>query len=249
MTPYHPETWEVELRRAGLQDEFPKLVTGLRNGFSVDIRQITSTYTPSNDISIHTHQSHFQSIVSKEQALGCYVSPFSRTTLQSLIGPFQSSPLSIIPKPHKPNAFRLIQNFSFPRVPKSNIVSINHTIDSDNFPCTWGTFTAFSLLIWSLPEGSEGAVRDVVEAYRTIPLHPSQWPGTVVQVDDDAFMADTALAFGLTPSGGAFGYLMDAARNIYRFYGIGPAVKWVDDHVFLCILREHLAKYNRVREA
>ncbi|KAF8154139.1 hypothetical protein B0H34DRAFT_720614 [Crassisporium funariophilum] len=35
------------------------------------------------------------------------------------------------------------------------------------------------------------AVRDVSEAFRTVPLHYSQWPAAVVCVDDDAFCVDT----------------------------------------------------------
>jgi hypothetical protein len=37
-----------------------------------------------------------------------------------------------------------------------------------------------------------------------MPLHPSQWNGTVVRVGDDAFNLDTYLPFGLAPSAGIY---------------------------------------------
>ena len=86
-----------------------------------------------------------------------------------------------------------------------------------------------SLCITRLPPGSQAAARDEAEAYRTIPLHPSQWNGTVVRVGDDAFNLDTSLAFGLAPSAGVHGVCADAANDILRAEGIGPIIKWVDD--------------------
>jgi len=61
-----------------------------------------------------------------------------------------------------------------------------------------------------------------------MPLHPSQWNGTVVRIDDDAFNIDTCLAFGLAPSAGVYGTCADAANDIMRAEGIGPITKWVD---------------------
>lgn len=56
--------------------------------------------------------------------------------MESLIGPFQSSPFSIIPKPAKLNKFRILQNYSFPYKPSLAFPnpSINPSINSDDFP-------------------------------------------------------------------------------------------------------------------
>ncbi|CDO73030.1 hypothetical protein BN946_scf185007.g84 [Trametes cinnabarina] len=131
--------------------------------------------------------------------------------------------------------------------PSSGISSINYHIDPANFPCTWGTFHAFALLCWRLPPGSQGAVRDVAEAYRIIPLHHSQWPGTVVRLGDDQFAVDTCAAFGVGSHAGLYGSLADACTDIMRARGLGPMAKWVDDTVFLRIRREHLVSYNQQR--
>lgn len=77
------------------------------------------------------------------------------------------------PKPHELEKMRLIQNYSFPRVPRDHHFSINYFINSDDFPCTWGTFNAMCLKISMLPPGSQMGVRDMSEAFRLI--LPSGW--------------------------------------------------------------------------
>ena len=93
-------------------------------------------------------------MVKHEFEMGRYLGPFTHNQIQHLIGDFQSSPLSIIPKPHKPGAFRIIQNFSFPREPKDNIRAMNTFIQAAEFPCTWGTFQTMCTLLGMLPPGS-----------------------------------------------------------------------------------------------
>lgn len=249
-SPLDPQAWKAALERTGLSHRYPRLVLGLSQGFIVNAPRIHHTFAPFNSPSLDLQQEHFDTIVAKEFCNQRYIGPFSRLELESLIGPFQSSPLSLVPKPHKTDAYRLVQNFSFPRVPRDNIVSVNYAIDSDLFPCTWGTFPAFSLLVWHLPEGSQAAVRDVAEAYRSVPLHPSQWPATVVRLSrNDQFAVDSCAAFGMSPSGGIFGHVADAGADIMRALGIGPLVKWVDDHVFVRVRRDKLNAYNRRRAA
>jgi hypothetical protein len=168
--------------------------------------------------------------------------------VERIVGPFQSSPLSVIPKPGKPGKFRLIQNLSSPHSPRNGISSINSAIDSSLFPCTWGTFATISFLIFHLPINSQAAVRDVKEAYRTIPLRPSQWAGLVVRLEgSDRFAIDTCNCFGLASSGGIYGRIGDAGAQLFRANGIGPVSKWVDDHVFFRIPRKHLEDYNHKR--
>lgn len=92
-------------------------------------------------------------------------------------------------------------------------------------------------------------MRDITEAYRTVPLHPFQWPAGIVRILDMQFCIDTCTAFGATPSAGVYGHMADAGAEICRYQGIGPLDKWVDDHIFFRIRREHLAIYNEQRLA
>ncbi|OJT05120.1 hypothetical protein TRAPUB_4081 [Trametes pubescens] len=247
LTPLHADEWERLLRDSALLERYPRLVHWIRHGFITDIPPIYTTFTPPNSATLELHRGEFNRIVRHEFDSDCYIGPFSRSTLESLIGPFQSSPLSLVPKPHKEDVYRLVQNFSYPHTPSHGISSINSHINSDDWPCTWGTFDAFALLCWRLPPGSQGAVRDISEAYRQMPLHPSQWPGTVVRLGEDSFAVDPCASFGVASHAGAYGYLGDAFADILRFHGIGPIAKWVDDSVFLRILRAHLDDFNHRR--
>lgn len=250
VTPYKADAWQAQLQRAGLIDRYAHLPEGFRHGFTLNFPYIKTTQSPPNKDSIVTYAQEFQSIIDAEIQKGRYIGPFTDKEVESLIGPFQSSPMSIIPKPGRPGRFHVIQDYSFPHT--TSIVypnpSINSYINPDNFPSTWGTFHVVSLLISRLPPGSQIATRDVSEAYRTIPLHPSQWPGAVVRISDKHHCIDTCLCFGTRPSAGAYGCVADAGLDILRSHGIGPASRWVDDHLFIRIQKSFLAAYNEQRK-
>jgi hypothetical protein len=171
-------------------------------------------------------------MVNDELQKGCYIGPFSREDLEAQIGHFQTSPIKIEPKPGQINKYRIIQNLSHPHH-NSPVPSVNESIDAALYLCTWGTFSTICTLIASLPPGTEAAVRDVAEAYRTIPIKPKQWPGLVVRLsEDDKFAVDTCCCFGLSSSAGIHGIIGGAGSDIMRAKGIGPVAKWVDDHIF-----------------
>ena len=249
VTPYHPDAWLRALTKSHLILTYPHIPHSLQHGFIGSIPPITNTYTPPNNPSITEFADAFATILSREFEAGRYLGPLSRTEVELLIGPFQTAPLSLIPKPGKPGKFRLIQNLSHSSTSlTSPIQSINASIDSNLYPCTYGTFSTICLLVWWLPPGSEGATRDVAEAYRTIPLHPSQYPGLVVRTGEDKFAIDTSFCFGCSSAAGSYGGVADAGADLLRSEGIGPLSKWVDDHLFFRILRVHLERYNEQRK-
>ncbi|THH11637.1 hypothetical protein EW146_g7975 [Bondarzewia mesenterica] len=245
LTPYHAEAWRQALSAASLLAKYPSVYSGLTSGFDIGIPCISQMHAPFNSPTLHTYQEVFSSIIYNEFARSRYLGPFLQSELQLLIGPFQSSPLSLVPKPHKLNSFCLVQNYSYPHIPSPSYSSINSHINSDNYPCTWGTFTAIALTIARLPPGSQAAVRDVSKAYQTMPLHSSQWPGTVVRLHEaDSFAIDTCTCFGVASNAGVYGHIDDAAIDIFRSKGLGPVSKWVDDHVFFRILASLSAVAN-----
>jgi hypothetical protein len=249
LTPYRVEAWESLLRHYSLFVKYPNLSFSLRNGFDAGIQPIYITSTPANSPSLLLHPEAYQEMVTKEFSKGRYIGPCTRQEVESLIGPFQSSPLSWVPKPGKPGKYRAVHNFSHPHTPTPTTASINSSIDADEFPCTWGTFATICHTIYNLPPRSEAAIRDVAEAYRTIPIIPDQWPGLVVKLlDDDEFAINVCNNFGLTSAGGIYGEVGDASLDIFRAHGIGPISRWVDDHIFFRIRGEHLPSYNDSRQ-
>ena len=199
ITPYKVEAWESLLRECNLYVKYPDLIDSLHKGFDPGIRPIYLTSTPPNSPTLLLHPEAYQEMVANEFSKGRYIGPCSRQEVESLIGPFQSSPLSWVPKPGKPGKFRAVHNFSFPHTPTATTASINCSIDADMFPCTWGTFDTICFTIFNLPPGSQAAIRDVAEAYRTIPVTSDQWPGLVVRLlGNDEFAINLCNDFGLT---------------------------------------------------
>ncbi|THH04880.1 hypothetical protein EW146_g10052, partial [Bondarzewia mesenterica] len=195
VTPLHAEAWHHLLQQTKLLVKYPSLHLHIRSGFDAGIQPIT-----------------FSEIVYKEISRGRYLGPLSKHEIETLIRPFQSSPISMVPKLGKLGKFCLVQNLSHPRDPTQGIPSINSHIDSNLYPYTWGTFSVISFLIWHLPPGSQAAVRDISEAYRSIPILLSQWPGLIVRLEgDDSFAIDTCDCFGLSSSAGLYG---KTARDI-----------------------------------
>ena len=249
LTPYKAEAWRSLLISTGLISKYPSIPRGLVQGFDMGFPRIIHTYSPPNLQSSRDMHEHLMRNINHELEVGRYIGPFKYEELEKLIRPFQSSPLSVIPKPGKPGKYRIIQNFSFPySALNNNIQSINSQVNPDDFPCTWGTFDTICQVVQYLPAGLQAAVQDVAEAYQTIPLHPSQWPGAVVRLSDESLVVDTNLGFGYGPAAGGYGHLGDAGSDIMRAHGIGPLSKWVDDTIFFRIPKVHLEKYNAHRK-
>jgi hypothetical protein len=246
-TPYHAAEWQTLLEANGLLNKYRHIPISLQYGFNAAVKYIAHTFTPSNNESISVHNDIFQQSIAHEFSKGRYEGPFTQQQIEDILGPFQTSPLSIVPKPNKPGKYRIIQNFSSPYTNNEGVRAINTDIISSDFPCTWGTFEAIATTILHLPPGSQAAVRDIAEAYRTIPIKPTQWAGTVVRISQSQFAIDKCLAFGLSSSAGVYGNLADASADIFRSEGIGPISKWVDDFVFFRIPVAQIPEYNQLR--
>ena len=245
LTPYAKEAWADSLSACGLGGRYPSLVQSLADGFDVGIPRIRTTYSPPNHSSVHLLPDVYNSIVDSEFKAGRYIRPFTQKQVESAIGPFQTSPLSLVPKTSKPGVYWAVHNFSHPYNPSNDTTSINSQINGNNFPCTWGTFSTVALLISCLPPRSQASICDVADAYRTIPIIPAQWPGLIVCLQaDDQFAINTCNNFSLTSAGGVYGALADAGADIFRGEGMGPLTKWVDDHIFFRVPRTHLPGYN-----
>ena len=228
-----------------LSSRYSTIISSFSSGFIVGIPTLSQTFTPPNHSSLLSLVNEFHEIVHKEFSLERYLGPFNKSSLEQLIGPFQSSPLSLVPKPHS-TKFRLIQNLSFPENARP-LPCINSFIDSTDFPCTFGTFHNVCFIINNLPPGSQASTRDVADAYRTIPLHPSQWPGLVVRLANDSFALNTQNSFGLASAGGVWGHVADMLADLFRSQGIGPLTKWVDDFLFFRVPASSLSRLNQDR--
>ena len=213
LTLYNLDTWTLELHNAGIINHFSAIPDRLKLGFRIDFPNIMHVQSPMNAPSINTYSSEFRDTIQKEIIKGRYIRPFPLSLIHDTLGPFQTSPLSLIPKPGHPRKFRLVQNFSFPSTPNSThpSPSINSAINANKFLMMWGKFSTVYLLAARLPQGSEAAMQDVAEAYHMVPLHHSQWPAAVVRTSYSEGCIDTCPG-SFTPPLGVRG-----ARDLVKF--------------------------------
>lgn len=71
----------------------------------------------------------------------------------------------------------------------------------------------------------------------------------MVCTGEDSFCIDMAVSFGLAPSAGVYGHVADAGADLFRYQGIGPLIKWVDDHAIFRIHLDWLQWYNQQRQS
>ncbi|KAE8191120.1 hypothetical protein CF335_g6174 [Tilletia laevis] len=217
----------------------------MRSGFDFGIPEIRVTVTPPNHLSARSQPDAVDKVVEKETEKGRWRGPLSRTEVERLVGPFQTSPLGIIPKAN--GDVRLVQDFSWPR--DGPYASINAFIDSDEFITAWDGVRAVIDTLLKLDPDVQGASMDGKDAFRTCLAKPSQWPGLVVQTTEDVFFLDLFLPFGLVSATGVWGMVADATRSIIvkRMCGRVVILKWIDD--FLVLRTDSAVSLEDVRAA
>ena len=109
LNPLVADCWQEELDMLNLLCKYDKIPVFIREGALAGIPQIAQTFTPLNKDSTESLAHIFFDIIQSEFGKGRYLGPFSREELEREIGPFQSSPLSLIPKSRKPGKYCLVQ--------------------------------------------------------------------------------------------------------------------------------------------
>lgn len=227
VTPLIVPKVENLLRSLGILEKWTHVVAGLRDGFDVGIKSAPrETIIFKNHSSSELDPTFISSYIEGEFANGRYSRAYSQEELEHIIGPFRTSPIGLVPKPHS-SKFRMIQDLSYPRN-NPQIQSVNAGIDPNEFPTEWGTFDKTAQLILSLPEGSLAATFDISAAYRLTPIRPNQQNALCIWWDN-AVRVDRAVMFGMASSAGVFGCVADMLVDIYSHANFGPLLKWVDD--------------------
>jgi hypothetical protein len=229
--PFIPDEWEKLLNDVSPFNSFADVPNSLRFGFDMGVHTPPlHIYTPPNHNSAFAFHDHVLSHIRNELRLHRYSSPFSRSRLEFLIGPFRTSPLGTVPKTLGSSERRIVQDLSFPRNDPTH-ASINDQINIEDFRCDWGTFNDIRSIMIDSPDGTQAATLDVDSAFCCCPIHPSQQQNLVIHWDD-SYYVDHNAPFGATSAGGVFGRVADAKSAILESKQIGPSKNWVDDFVF-----------------
>ena len=233
-TPFIADARHSMLLNTPLFNKFSDVPYGIQYGFDMGIIP-SHTFTPPNHKSALSFPGHVLSHIGTELSRRRYSGPFSRSRLESLIGPFRTSPLGTVLKSELSDERRIVQDLSFPRNDPSHRY-VNDYINVDDFRCDWGTFNDVVNIVLDAPTGTEAATLDVDSAFRCCPIAPSQQPNFVIHWND-LFYIDHNAPFVASSSGGVFSKVADAMTAIFSSRGLGPSKNWVDDFVFFRYLR------------
>lgn len=138
VTPYNADAFQYLIDLAGLSNSFPFLADSIRHGFTMGyLPPILETDAPPNAPSLLEHKDVIEDWLDEELSLGRLEGPYTQQEVERRLGgPFRSSPLGVVEKSDKPGKYRIVRNTSFKG--KSG-VSVNDSLDSDDFPTQWGT--------------------------------------------------------------------------------------------------------------
>ncbi|KAE8182484.1 hypothetical protein CF328_g8493 [Tilletia controversa] len=140
-SPLSADGYEKSLKDLALFHAYGEVVEGLRSGFDFGIPPVSSFRSPPSHGSATNDFDTLNASIDKEVSLGRSLGPFYQA--EDMLGPFQTSPLGLVPKPN--GKWRMIQDFSYPK--KGVYASVNSYIESDEFVCAWDEFLALVDLV------------------------------------------------------------------------------------------------------
>ena len=139
----------------------------------------------------------------------------------------QISPFGAIPKKHKPDKWKLIVDLLSPKGR-----SVNDAISSKLCSVSYTSADQAVEFVRNLGEGCLLAKLDLKEAYRTVPVHPSDQRLLAVSWQGTTYI-DRALPFGLRSVPKILSALTDAMMWMLRESRIKAALHYLDDFVVL----------------
>ena len=139
----------------------------------------------------------------------------------------QASPIGVIPKKHKPDKWRLIVDLSAP----AN-VSVNDGIERELCSVSYISIDTVVKQINLLGQGTQLAKLDIKQAYRMVPIHPTDRLLLAMKWRGKTFI-DKALPFGLRSAPLIFTAIADALQFMMEARGVNPVLHYLDDFVTL----------------
>ena len=143
------------------------LVDGFKHGFRIDHNIQPWDVQAQNSPSINNHQDQVKRKIEGQVSAARVAGPFTHPPWT----PFQSSPLNIREK-RVPGTYRLIHDLSYPY----NECSVNANIPQHLKSVKYSSVMDAVNILSDMPRGSYMAKTDIADAYRIIPLHPSEYP-------------------------------------------------------------------------
>ena len=223
-TPLNRQAWQAALVNHPDRQLVHFLVEGIRQGFRIgfDYSMHSTKSKTGNMKSACDNPVPVNQYLDKELTLGRIFEV--RPELGKVV---HISKFGVIPKSGQPGKWRLILDLSSPRGS-----SVNDGVDKRLCSMHYTTFEDALRAIRSAGPGALLAKIDVKEAYRNIPVHPSDrhllgmsWQGRI--------FVDGQLPFGLRSAPVLFSALADALEWVFWEKGITFCVHYLDDFLTL----------------
>ena len=142
------------------------LLTGFTEGFLLDFQGESKPLTSTNAKSAYQNPDRVDIKLAAELALGRIAGPFPNQPLPD----FKSSPLALRPKSDGIK-YRLLHNLSYPY----DTTSVNGGIPPNKKEVHYQSFQDATKLVQKHAPAAFLAKTDIADAFRIIPLHPSQY--------------------------------------------------------------------------
>ena len=223
-TPLVPSRWCEFLQHHPDTVFSSYILEGITEGFRIGFKYCGHSLKPRsrNLLSAYEHQSVVESYIEKEVLLGRMVHITDPSTLPCV----HTSPFGVIPKKHRPGKWRLMVGFSAP-----DGHSVNDFIEKELSTLSYISIDNIAQVVLQLGKGTLLGKMDVKEAFRLVPVHPSDrlllgmvWKG-------DLYI-DKVLPFGLRTAPLLFTALADALEWVIRKRGVNWVFHYIDDFIF-----------------
>ena len=198
---------------------------GLSHGFHVGFcsESIGPPRQVRNYPSALEHEHEVQRRITAELEAGRLLGPLS----QHLTPFIHVSPLSLVPKQHQANKWRLVVDLSSPTE-----ASVNDGIAQGLCSLKYASVDEAVSLIRQLGRGTKLVKIDIKDAYRIVPIHPDDYHLLGITWKGATYI-DRALPFGLRSAPKIFSAIADFMAWILHQQGIRFQLHYLDDFLFL----------------
>lgn len=198
------------------------LVDGFTEGFKIPFQGVREQRFCNNLKSADQNLSILQEKINNEVRCGRAAGPFKNAPFNN----FQCSPLGLVPKKQE-GEFRVIHHLSYPEGQ-----SINDGIPQDICSVQYQTIDDATNLLKQLGRGVLFAKTDIENAFKIIPVHPSDRELLGFRVGG-GFYFDKTLPMGLSYSCNLFERFSSSLHWVMEYHYQSSCVHVLDDFLFM----------------
>ena len=226
-SPLRPVAWETALHSIPDKAFTTFLLRGITQGFRIGVQE-GAHFKPvrRNLKSAYDRPEIISAYIQREVDLKRMAPLLSQPAMMAPLS-LQVSPFGAIPKKNKPDKWRLIVDLSSPEGH-----SVNDAIRRDLCSVLYTSVDQAVVLAQSLGQGCLLAKLDLKEAYRAVPVHPSDQCLLAVSWNGTTYL-DRALPFGLRSAPKLFSALTDAMMWFLHDRGVHTALHYLDDFLVM----------------